>query len=103
MESLKKSEEKNKALLNAIPDLIFQFNSDGVFLDCHYSNEENLFQPPSSFLGKNVVDIFPADIAEKTMNAINRAKETGNIQLYEYSLTIGNKNKYFEARTIMST
>ena len=50
--ALHASEERNRAILNAIPDLMFLLDREGTYLDYHARNEEVLLKPPSEFLGK---------------------------------------------------
>ena len=53
-EALRQSEERNRAILRAIPDWMFVMSSDGVFLDYHVKNPEALLAPPEAFLGKSM-------------------------------------------------
>lgn len=54
------------ALLKAIPDLILRLDKQGVHLDCHYPINFGPYIPSRDLLGKNIFDIFPADIARET-------------------------------------
>jgi len=53
-EELKNSEEKNKALINAIPDLMFVFNSKGICVEYYEALNSDLFALPELFLNKNI-------------------------------------------------
>src|SRR5262249_52952766 len=52
--ALERSEARNRALLNAIPDLMFLLSRDGTYLDFHAKAPEDLLVPPEQFLGKKV-------------------------------------------------
>lgn len=52
-ESLRASEAKNAALLNAIPDIMILLNRDGLVLDYHTPSEALLAIPAEQFLNKN--------------------------------------------------
>ncbi len=54
VEALEKSEAKNRALLDVIPDLIFRFGIDGTVLDFRASKDIDLYAKPSEFLGKKI-------------------------------------------------
>ena len=51
---LSKSQEKSRAIIQAMPDLLFIINSEGVFIDCEASNEELLIMPKDAFIGKTI-------------------------------------------------
>src|SRR4030095_6117863 len=53
-----------------------------------------------AFLGKNLRDVLPAELAERIMTAFARLDETVETQVLEYSLEIGGKEGHFEARIV---
>ncbi|RPI62446.1 MAG: PAS domain S-box protein, partial [Ignavibacteriales bacterium] len=55
--ALKESESRNRAFLNAIPDLIFILSQDGIFIDYKSEREEELLLPPQNFIGKHLRDV----------------------------------------------
>ncbi|NEO73161.1 HAMP domain-containing protein, partial [Moorena sp. SIO3H5] len=55
-EALRQSEAKNRALLNAIPDLMVQFSHDGTFLEYKVARSNNSFGSFDQVLGKRVYD-----------------------------------------------
>ncbi len=82
--ALRQSEERNNALLYAIPDLIFRLSEDGVFLDYQARKSEMLFAPPEEFLGRQVAEILPDSVSQPVMRLIHKALETGQVQTLEY-------------------
>ena len=56
-DALRESEAKNKAILKALPDLMFIMDRDGTYLDCYAKNPRDLLVPPEQLLGKNMRDI----------------------------------------------
>ncbi len=95
--------EKNNrysAILEAIPDIMFVFDRNGNFIDYHAPLIHMLLIDPSLFIGKNVFDVLPKDIAEKTINKINTLFETDETQSYSYSLDIEGFVHYFDARMV---
>ena len=99
---LRESEERNKALVNAIPDLIFLISKEGVFLDYRSSEQERLFMPPGQLLGKQIYEVLPPEIAIITQENLNKLFETHKLQVYEYQLPSGGKIKSYECRLVMS-
>ncbi len=97
-DELKKSEAKNRALLDAIPDAIFLLDKEGNFLDYRAPNSSILYAPPEAFMGKNIHSIMPQDLVELTMNNLGLARQSGKMQVFEYQLPTNGEIKHFEAR-----
>lgn len=96
--ALHESEERMRAILAAIPDMIFEISRDGTFLDFIASTELAPIPPPAQFIGKNVKEMLPPAIAEQTLFALERALETGQLHAFEYGLPPGEETQFFEAR-----
>lgn len=99
-EALRKSEANNRALLNAIPDLMFRFHKDGTFLEYGVKKKEELLLSPNDFIGKKAIDVLPAELVDKTMHYINKALTDENVQVFEYQIQLKGKLNYFESRLI---
>ena len=96
-EALRASEARSRAILDAMPDLIFQMGADGVFLD-YKGPIEGLLIKPDQFIGKRITEVMPADIARLTMQSIENVLKTGQIQQYSYELRLDGQVRYFDAR-----
>ena len=90
--------EHNEALIQAIPDLIFVLNKKGDFLNLVASNNTKLFIPSHQFLGKNIVDVMPQEVAKQSLKALKYLFKTKEIQHYEYSLSKNKVINWFEVR-----
>ena len=99
---LTSSEAKNRAILNALPDLMFLQTVDGVYLDYHCKEPRDLWLPGEQFLGKNMNEVLPADLAKLFLHCFKRAAESGEPVVHEYSLPINEQTRHFEARMIRS-
>ena len=95
----RQSEERTRALLQAVPDSMFLQTRDGVYLDYHAKDPKTLMVPPDLFLGKNVRDVLPPDLAEAFLQRFKRA-ETGEPQIMEYDLEFNGNHSWFEARIV---
>ncbi len=96
--ALQQNEGRTRAILNAIPDMIFEISREGTILDFIASTELMPIMPPSQFLRKNVKEIFPPVIAEQTLFILGRALDTEQVNAFEYELSSGGENQFFEAR-----
>lgn len=99
--ALLESEERNRALLDAVPDLMFLFNREGIFLDYRAADDKMLLLPPEEFLNKPLTQILPPHIAQITTEHIKEIfEEEGELQIFEYQEEIGGERKYFETRLV---
>ncbi|MBI5841072.1 MAG: PAS domain S-box protein [Chloroflexi bacterium] len=92
------SEARTRALLNAIPDMIFEISHDGIFLNFIPAKDVQNLMPPEEFLGKNIKDLLPPQIAAQTIFALERAIQTDQLHAFEYGLPPGEEMHFFEAR-----
>ncbi len=97
---IKEEQEKNKALLDAIPDIMFLIDEDGVYLDYHSPSQRNLLFEPKDFLGKNQKDILPYELSSIFSKAFEKIIKTETPQIVEYQLKLDGKQQYFEARIV---
>jgi PAS domain S-box-containing protein len=97
-EALQNSEARMRALLDAVPDMIFEFSKDGVLLDFIPSTDFSPYIPPEQFLGKNIAVLFPASVVGQTMFALERVLDSGQLHAFEYELPVGNETHHYEAR-----
>lgn len=97
---LQESEARNKALLSAIPDLMFMFDRDGVFTDYHASDPALLIRKPEDFIGKNVIEVLTPDLARETMDRLEYVFKKGKVAVYEYSAEIDDETRIFESRIV---
>jgi PAS domain S-box-containing protein len=101
-EALKKAEEKARAILNAIPDLMFLQTREGVYLDHHTKDPKNLLAPANEFLGKNMREVLPAELADQFAVCFERAVDLDEPQILEYKLPINGTERSYEARIVRS-
>jgi len=101
-EAARKGEERNRDLLRALPDIIFLLTPDGVFLDYYAKDPSDLYAPPTEFLGKNIKDTLPKELADDFIRCFERATENGEPQVMEYELSTQDEERWFEARMIRS-
>ncbi len=96
--TLRERDCENRALLDAIPDLIFTNRRDGEYLDFRASDPTMLFVPAELFLGRKIPDILPQPVADQFMKAIADTLDSGARQEVSYSLPIAGTERHFEAR-----
>lgn len=80
---LRYSEETNRTLMQAIPDLIIRMRQDGTYLGLYLSPRVQLFKKPLR-LGISIFEAMPTDLAHERMLYVQLALATGAEQVYEY-------------------
>ncbi|CAN1209119.1 hypothetical protein TUMEXPCC7403_02780 [Tumidithrix helvetica PCC 7403] len=98
---VRQSESRNRAVLSAIPDLMFQVSAEGVYLDCFPSSTvKDLIVIDTNPVGKHLTEVLPLELAERKLSYIQQALSTGEIQLYEQQLQIDGSIQYEEVRIV---
>ncbi len=97
-DELRKSEARTRALLRAMPDLMFRVSRAGTFVDYYAPPTTGLYRPPSAFLGAHVREVLGAALGEMFQSSIERALTTGVVQTLDYRLPRDGCSGDFEAR-----
>jgi PAS domain S-box-containing protein len=100
--TVQRVEARNRALLDAIPDLMFRVSRDGTYLDVRADDPSGLVRPPEELLGRNVREILPAETADQVLACVGRALDTGRTSTVEYALEIRGVTRWFESRMVPS-
>jgi len=99
-EALIKSESLKGSIIDTIPDLLIIFDGQGTYLDVLTDDESRLIRPRSELIGKNLIDVLPEDLANKTISCIQNSLNNGSIQTMEYSLVTLAGFYDFESRIV---
>ena len=99
-EALLDSENQKATILKAIPDLLFVFDQDGIYLDVYSEDDSKLFAPRETLIGKSISDLFPADIAKGAIEAFRKSSQSKKLVQFSYSININGKTEFFEARIV---
>lgn len=123
-EALRASETENRALIDAIPDLMFRIGADGVFLDYRSSsNQDDRWLrktqdgdsdtrqdsanapfpiPDRQLVGQRVEEVLENDLALWTMYFVEQTLATQQMQIGEYVQQIQGRWHHYEARYVVS-
>lgn len=101
IDELKDRENENVAIIKAIPDIVFILDTNGLFIDFLSENlQDKLYATKEQFIGKTINQVFPIQFANIFMNGIKSVVKTGELQILEYKLPIGDRLLTFEARIV---
>jgi PAS domain S-box-containing protein len=100
-EALRQSEAKNRAILVSLPYLITRVSRDGEVLEIvadrfglNYSGDAN------HTIGRSILDVLPADIANHELRYIDQALSTQELQVYEQEIEIDGVLRHEEVRMV---
>jgi PAS domain S-box-containing protein len=99
-EALRASEARNRAILDAVPDLLFYVNAEGVFIDYVAKSHQDLLLEPPHFMGKRMDEVLPAPVGQESIRLVRLALQTGQVQHYEYTLPFNGERQHYEARLV---
>jgi len=98
--ALRRTEARNSAILRTIPDLMFVFNPEGVYLDYNAPSPAALFVPPEQFLGKHMRDVLPPELAQSIEPLLRKVMASEQPVSLDYTLPLGGTDRHFEARLV---
>lgn len=99
----KQAEARYRAMVDAMPDLMFRIRRDGTYLDCKADSDEDLLLPAQQLIGKNVRDVLPPDLAKQRMYWVEQTLISGQPQHFEYQLRLSRNSKFSQLYRQFST
>lgn len=94
-------EEQSRALMQAVPDLVFLLGLDGSYIDIFSAAEEDLFLPREDLIGRTVMDVLPPPIGKDCMTAMSKLASPSDVNSFSYELLIDGKSRWFEGRVTL--
>jgi signal transduction histidine kinase len=88
--------ERYRALLRAMPDLMFRITRDGTYLGHSAPSDRDLLVHEVE--GLTVWDRLPAELAERVMEAGRAALARKEVPVIEYTLDFGEETRHYEGR-----
>lgn len=93
---LQRFQSHQQAILDAIPDSLFELGLDGRYYDCHALHPYLLAAPVNDLLGKTVLDVMPQEAADIFLFALREAHEKGISTGRQFSLLLPQGMCWFE-------
>jgi len=97
-EEFKNSNERNQALLEALPDLRLIFDANCRIVDFHSESVDLLPEDAKTYIGRSAYDVFPKEVAAITRERIEQVLSTGKAEQSTYKVQTGGTTKYYESR-----
>jgi PAS domain S-box-containing protein len=93
------SEHRTRAILSALPDLVFLIDEDGRYVEILSASSQLLVKAADDLKGRLFHDVFPKAAADAFLNLVLSTLQTGSLQTMEYQLTVPAGDRWFEGRT----
>ncbi|HRG92115.1 MAG TPA: PAS domain S-box protein, partial [Chitinophagaceae bacterium] len=97
---LDESQERNRAIINALPDTIFIVDENNRFTDFINTSGLVTILPPDKFLNLQVDEVLPPDLAKEVINNLQIVRSGKPLITHQYQLEIGGVKADYEARYV---
>ncbi|MGB3294152.1 MAG: EAL domain-containing protein [Phormidesmis sp.] len=101
-QDLQHSEAKSQAIIAAIPDYLVCIGTDGVYRELVAPTRDFALIPMDRLIGRRMDEVLPADLAHRQQYFLERALRTGDLQVYEQTVQVGNRIQEEEVRVVKS-
>ncbi|MCE1200230.1 MAG: PAS domain S-box protein, partial [Marinilabiliales bacterium] len=91
-------ETENRAIVEAVPDLLFKLDRNGTFLDYRNNRAIRPLISPDQFLGRRIREVLPPEVADQSMDALGKAFNTLSVSDFEYSIKFDDNLRFYENR-----
>jgi len=96
--ALQAAAQRTRAMLEALPDLVFRLDREGRYREWTAPDPGLLYVQPSEFLGRRLEEILPAEAAVPAQAALAAALTNRHAPPVEYRLTLPDGPRDFELR-----
>lgn len=98
--ALQESQAQSRVLIEALPDLVYRLNQDGILLAYELGQDTHPTYDLRGKVGQNIRNLVPGDIADMLMNNVRRALANKNMSLFELRIADESRTLYREIRMV---
>ena len=97
---LRASVNKNKAIIEALPDVLTVHDKKGTVLEIHVPDESYLVAPIAEIEGKNVKDLLPKELGDQLKNITQTVLRSQKMETLEVTAPVANGTVDYECRFV---
>jgi PAS domain S-box-containing protein len=99
IQDLEDNKQRFQVLLEAVPDLFFIIDKEGIYVDFVFKASETIKIKPEDIIGNSIFEVgFSERMSNKIYECIQQCIKTDSIETIEYSLEVENTTAMFEMR-----
>jgi signal transduction histidine kinase len=99
-DTLRRSVATNRALIDALPDVLLRIGADGRLVNFKASADDLLLVPLPDWVGRPLVELLGAEAGLLLEDGVVRALTRGGTQRVELQLTLAGQAREYEARIV---
>jgi formate hydrogenlyase transcriptional activator len=96
---LARSESRIRAIVNALPDVVFVLDDNGRYVEIVTEDDRRLYRNASELLGRRVDEVLPEAAATSLREVTRKTLESGTVQVLAYPLDTQSGMRWFEGRS----
>jgi PAS domain S-box-containing protein len=97
-DGLRKSEDRLKAIVDAIDEVIFEIDREGIFRNVWTTDDSVLARPREQLIGHRISELLGEVLAVQFAECFIRVTAAGRGESIEYSIAFGADTRWFLAR-----
>ncbi|HEY0701527.1 MAG TPA: ATP-binding protein [Candidatus Acidoferrales bacterium] len=97
-DGLRESQARLKAIVDAIDEVIFEFDDEGTFRNVWTTDASVLAQPKETLIGRRIGELLGEERTSEFSASFARVIASGRGESLEYSIVIAGENRWFLAR-----
>ena len=94
--ALRSAQQRNQAILEALPDLLFELDAQGRFVSCHAPVADDLAAHHRALMGRTVDDALSPKMRALAASAMAEAASNGRSDGRQYRLHLPDGERWFE-------
>lgn len=95
---LRESEQRLRALVGSVDEIVFEFAEDGTYLNVWTRDERLLVRPRSELIGRRASEVMGHETAEEYLEAFRRVLTSRRAETLEYQLPLPVGSRWFLSR-----
>jgi PAS domain S-box-containing protein len=99
-QELLQANSEMRAIVQAIPDLIFRLDLEGNVLDCRAGSTADLVVDTRDLVGRSIFDVPAPEVAQAFRHAFARLRLSRTMAVTEYRLEVRGEEQFYEVRLL---